>query len=186
MGPGQRLDALVVVPDDPAGASRAAGLADRLAGVAAVTTVRADGLAQGLGRADVVLTPPLAADLARLVAGSGVRTVLDLRGTSPLGTAAARDAAIAWLDVADHTIVVGDRERDVWLGVMMSRRLITVERYDDDPSLRAVIDALPDPSQTAEPFVRLLTAARPPRPRWQRSRVARRLRTAGLTRRIPR
>jgi len=47
------------------------------------------------------------------------------------------------LDSGDHFICSSEKQRDLWLGAMYSRRLIGPDAYDRDPSFRSVIDVVP-------------------------------------------
>jgi glycosyltransferase involved in cell wall biosynthesis len=46
------------------------------------------------------------------------------------------------LRFGDHFICASEKQRDLWLGAMLVRRLITTERYDADPTLRSLIDVV--------------------------------------------
>ncbi|MEA2298766.1 MAG: hypothetical protein QOF77_1702 [Solirubrobacteraceae bacterium] len=45
--------------------------------------------------------------------------------------------------IASHVICATERQRDLWLGVLLAGRAITPALYDRDPSLRSVIDVVP-------------------------------------------
>ena len=47
------------------------------------------------------------------------------------------------LRIGSHVICATERQRDLWLGALLSGRGITPELYDRDPSLRGVIDTVP-------------------------------------------
>jgi glycosyltransferase involved in cell wall biosynthesis len=53
------------------------------------------------------------------------------------------DRLNAALESGDHFICASEKQRDLWLGAMYSRRLISAKRYDRDPSFRSVIDVVP-------------------------------------------
>jgi glycosyltransferase involved in cell wall biosynthesis len=40
-------------------------------------------------------------------------------------------------------ICATEKQRDLWLGTMLAERLVTLDRYDADPSLRSLIDVVP-------------------------------------------
>ncbi len=42
-----------------------------------------------------------------------------------------------------HFICASEKQRDLWLGAMLSLRLLNARSYDRDPSLRSVIDTVP-------------------------------------------
>jgi glycosyltransferase involved in cell wall biosynthesis len=42
-----------------------------------------------------------------------------------------------------HLMCASERQRDLWLGMLMAEGLVTPARYDRDPTLRSVIDVVP-------------------------------------------
>lgn len=145
--------------DDPRIAYVAAGFEDYDALLAAVTA------------ADVVvaqlLPPRLLSRLPRL----GTRLVADLYNPTVfevLEAGRAKEprlrrhqqravtlAAVAHLAAADHVVCASEKQRDLWLGVMAGRGLVSLADYERDPSLRARIDVVPFglPAVPPEPAV---------------------------------
>lgn len=96
--------------------------------------------------------------LARLI-GSPTRLVLDMYDPRPLEvlerhgdlapTALDRQAGaeaadqLAYLAAADFVICASERQRDLWLGALMSAGLIEPGRYGKDPGYRSFIDVVP-------------------------------------------
>lgn len=112
-----------------------------------------------LKNVDVVVSPPpnpvVAAELRR----SNARIVYDLYDPKPLQflealSQASRLARHRWAMIAldhvlealssgDFLICATERQRDLWIGGMLSRGLITPAVYQADPSLRQTIDVVP-------------------------------------------
>lgn len=137
-------------PSDPAPTVRAHRLADTLpnARVIAEQTFLAEP-----PDAEVVIAPPWA-DLAAL-GGLGLRLIVDLAHARPfaphlaekrLGAAVATDRLTDALRCADHLITSTESQRDLWIGAMVSERLLRYEGYTDDPTLRSLIEVVPTPS----------------------------------------
>lgn len=55
----------------------------------------------------------------------------------------ATDRLVDALRSGDRFVCASEKQRDLWLGVMLAERLIDVERHDADPSLRSLIDVVP-------------------------------------------
>jgi glycosyltransferase involved in cell wall biosynthesis len=55
----------------------------------------------------------------------------------------ATDRVVDALRCGHQFICASEKQRDLWLGAMVAERLITPERYDDDNSLRNLIDVVP-------------------------------------------
>lgn len=116
-------------------------------------------LAQPLRDADVVLCTPRWPRVMRAIRRSGARLVFDLYDPEPLalipGFPGQRPAVRRWvaeysidrvaeaLRIGDHFLCSSERQRDLWLGMMLAERLIDPGRSDDDPSLRSLIDVVP-------------------------------------------
>jgi glycosyltransferase involved in cell wall biosynthesis len=112
-----------------------------------------------LAQADAILSltqwPPLLHALRR----SGARLVFDLyvpEALETLGgfpgsravlrrvfTQLAIDRVVDALHAGDQFLCASEKQRDLWLGVMLAERLIDPTRYDADPSLRSLIDVVP-------------------------------------------
>jgi glycosyltransferase involved in cell wall biosynthesis len=58
-------------------------------------------------------------------------------------TATTLDRLHAALRTGHNFICASESQRDLWIGAMLSLRLIDPERYDGDPSLRELIDLVP-------------------------------------------
>ena len=108
--------------------------------------------------ADVVFAQPQWPVIAHWLRESGARLVFDLATPEPFevleataGRPLARrvkgaltlDRINGALRDGDHFVCAGQKQRDLWLGAMLSQRLITPSLYDSDPSLVSVIDSVP-------------------------------------------
>jgi glycosyltransferase involved in cell wall biosynthesis len=116
-------------------------------------------LAAELARADVVVAQPTWPHVTAAIRRSGARFVVDLYDPSPfalLETLADRpravrrlaetltlDCIVGALHAADHVMCASEKQRDLWLGVMLAQGLIDPAAYARDPSLRSVIDLVP-------------------------------------------
>lgn len=134
-------------PDLPGVAFVAAGFSDY------------DALHAAVAAADVVVAQQLPARLLTKLGGLRTRLVADLynptvfevleagRDKRPAARRrqqrAVRFAAVAQLAAANQVICASDKQRDLWLGVMAAHGLVTLAAYEDDPSLRRVIDVVP-------------------------------------------
>ncbi|MGI8945072.1 MAG: glycosyltransferase [Thermoleophilaceae bacterium] len=112
-----------------------------------------------LARADLVLATPRWPRVMRMLRRSGARLVFDLYDPEPLalipGFPGARpvlrrrladyaiDRVAEALAIGDQFLCSSERQRDLWLGMMLSERLVGLARYDHDPSLRSLIDVVP-------------------------------------------
>jgi glycosyltransferase involved in cell wall biosynthesis len=120
----------------------------------------------------IVATPQSPATNAELER-SGARLVLDLYDPLPLAlleayrgapersrrlhTMLARDAFVESLRHAHHVLCASERQRDLWLGLMLGAGLLRPRTYDADPSLRSRIDVVPtgipvDPPPAGRPI----------------------------------
>jgi glycosyltransferase involved in cell wall biosynthesis len=126
------------------------------------------GLRECLDGASVVLTLPQWPPVMRALRQSRATLIFDLYVPQPLETIGgfpgarralrstmtefAIDRFVEALRVGDRFICASEKQRDLWLGVMLAERLISLDRYDDDPSLRALIDVVPFglPTEAAE------------------------------------
>jgi glycosyltransferase involved in cell wall biosynthesis len=124
-----------------------------------------------LAAADVVIAPPLWPRVARAVRRRCARTIFDLYVPEPLETmehmsdrgrlrrlmyALALDRLDEALHSGHHLFCASEKQRDLWLGALLARRLISTDAYDSDPSLRSLIDVVPfgvpaDPPEATAP-----------------------------------
>jgi hypothetical protein len=108
--------------------------------------------------ADVIFAQPQWPVIARWLRRSRARLVYDLATPEPFevleglgGRPLARrvkgtltvDRVLAALGDGHHFVCAGDKQRDLWLGAMLTERLISPALYDSDPSLLSVIDSVP-------------------------------------------
>jgi glycosyltransferase involved in cell wall biosynthesis len=116
-------------------------------------------LREPIANADAVVCGPMWPRIARWLRGSRARIVHDLYGPETLETlelfagrppVARRLLHALTLDRLDdalrtghHFMCASERQRDLWLGVILGRRLIGPDLYDRDRSLRSVIDRVP-------------------------------------------
>jgi glycosyltransferase involved in cell wall biosynthesis len=116
-------------------------------------------LEPSLAGADVVLSLTQWPPLLRALRRSGARLIFDLYVPEALETVGgfpgSRDRLQRWLTslatdrvvdalhAGDHFLCASEKQRDLWLGVMLAERLIDARRYRHDPSLRSVIDVVP-------------------------------------------
>jgi glycosyltransferase involved in cell wall biosynthesis len=110
-------------------------------------------------RADTVVAHPQWPLVNRWLRASPARIVIDLYCPETLETlelfaasnprirrqmtATTLDRLHAALRTGHNFICASETQRDLWLGSMLAMRLISPERYDEDPSLRDVIDLVP-------------------------------------------
>lgn len=108
--------------------------------------------------ADAIVSPPPPALLSGWMRRSGARLVFDLYNPEPFEAlehhheAPSRwrrleldftlDRYLTALHIGHHFAVASERQRDLWLGAMMARRLLTPDAYAD-PTLRSVLDVVP-------------------------------------------
>lgn len=109
--------------------------------------------------ADVVIATPHWPRVTRILRRSGARLVFDLYvpealellpgfpGQRPLLRRVlggyAVDRVVDALRAGDQFICASERQRDLWLGLMLAERLLDPARHDADPSLRSLIDVVP-------------------------------------------
>jgi glycosyltransferase involved in cell wall biosynthesis len=109
--------------------------------------------------ADVVVTPPQGPLVNGWLRSSGARIVYDLYDPHPLealetyaGARLARaelwgtvalDQLLDALHTGHHFICASERQRDLWIGALLARRLVSSQAYRRDPTLRSVIDVVP-------------------------------------------
>src|SRR4051812_11512833 len=108
-------------------------------------------LEAALQGADLVVAQPPWPHVAAAIRRSGARFVADLYDPEPfelLETLAGRSAAVrrvagtltqdritAAAHQADHVICASEKQRDLWLGLLLAERLIGPTEYDADPAL---------------------------------------------------
>jgi glycosyltransferase involved in cell wall biosynthesis len=109
--------------------------------------------------ADVVVAQPPWPHVAAAIRRSGARFVADLYDPEPfelLETLAGRPRAVrhvagtltldriaAAVHLADHLMCASEKQRDLWLGLLLGERALSLDAYDRDPSLRARLDVVP-------------------------------------------
>ncbi len=112
-----------------------------------------------IAAADAIFTAPVFPVLVPALRRSGARLIFDvltpepfenleyLADRSPKARRAQLtlvvDRVVEAFHSGHHVVCAGEKQRDLWLGVMMAERLITPRRYDEDPSLRDTIDLVP-------------------------------------------
>ena len=112
-----------------------------------------------LDTASLVVAQPPWPHVAAAIRRSGARFVADLYDPEPfelLETLAGRSATVrrvagaltldrisAAVHLADHVICASERQRDLWLGLLLAERLISPAAYDRDPALRSRLDVVP-------------------------------------------
>lgn len=137
-GPGTLPDDLEHVPFDPA---------------------RPTSLRRLIEAARVVVTAPQGAEVTGWLRRSRAVVIADLYDPGPLealehrrsATAARRrlwttlalDQVLDALHVGTHFVCATERQRDLWIGVMLGARLLSPAVYDRDPTLRSLIDVVP-------------------------------------------
>jgi glycosyltransferase involved in cell wall biosynthesis len=116
-------------------------------------------LRQLIARADCVVAQPQWPALATWLRRSGARLIYDLYTPEPLEllellhdrrgpfpSLMHRFALDRYLDAlrdGDHFICASEKQRDLWLGMMLAERVIDQDAYERDPSLRGLIDLVP-------------------------------------------
>lgn len=112
-----------------------------------------------LRKADVVVSTPQSPVIAAALRRSGARLIYDLYDPTPLEVLhaharASRARQRFWSTLAldatldacfhgHHFLCASERQRDLWIGVLLGRRLISPEVYAHSPDLRGVIDVVP-------------------------------------------
>jgi glycosyltransferase involved in cell wall biosynthesis len=122
--------------------------------------VHAPGRLRGpIAAADLVVTHPQWPVIGRWLRDARARVVFDLYDPETLEALelfAGRRAVLRRLMVnltldrleqalcnGSHFICASEKQRDLWLGALLARRLIEPDAYDRDPSLRSVIGVVP-------------------------------------------
>ncbi len=116
-------------------------------------------LREACAGAEAVVAQPPWPHIAHELRRSGARLVFDLVNPEPLevlefarrrGPAVRRGAVTLTVDrVADamhrghHLMCASEKQRDLWIGLMLADRLIAPRLYDRDASLRAFLDVVP-------------------------------------------
>jgi len=147
-----------------AGEASAGGVADAADAADAVQSVgfrpHAPGaLAPHVAAADLVVCPPQWPVVSRWLRHSRARVVHDLYDPEALETlelfagrgALVRRTMVALtldrlddaLSTGHHFVCASEKQRDLWLGTIVARRLVDPARYDDDPALRDLVDVVP-------------------------------------------
>lgn len=122
-----------------------------------------------IASADLVVCQPQWPIVSRMLAQTRARVVIDLycpeyleslenyresrRGVRALMGALNLDRLDDALRVGHHFICATDLQRDLWLGVMLTRGRIDAAVARDDPSLRRLIDLVPFGVDSASPDV---------------------------------
>ena len=72
------------------------------------------------------------------------------------------DRMVAALHDGHHFLCASEKQRDLWLGMLLAERLIPPDVYDRDPGLRSILDVVPFgvPSAAAAPNRRRRAAGR--------------------------
>ncbi len=112
-----------------------------------------------LRQADAVLALPQNPVLAKALRRSHAQVIYDLYDPRPLQVLEAYTGArplsrrlhavialdhyMAALATGDNLLCASERQRDLWIGALLSAGLITPDRYASDPSLRDLIDVVP-------------------------------------------
>jgi glycosyltransferase involved in cell wall biosynthesis len=112
-----------------------------------------------IGWADTVVTTPPWPLVAMWLRRSGARLIFDVYNPEPLEVleyltgrswlvrhgvhALTLDRVLSAFHIGHHLICAGEKQRDLWIGTMLSQRLIDPARYDRDPSLRSAIETVP-------------------------------------------
>lgn len=118
-----------------------------------------DALRELIARADTIVAHPQWPLVDRWLKRSSARVVIDLYCPETLETlelasgrfgparrtltATTLDRLHAALRTGHNFICASESQRDLWLGVMLGLRLIGLQLYDADPSLRETIDLVP-------------------------------------------
>lgn len=154
---GRRATRLVMVvgaevgdASDPGPTTRAHALASALPDARLVSHDEAVGDAD----AAVVVVAPPSSDLSS-IAATGARLIVDLAYARPyamraaaggrLRVALATDRLTHALRSADHLITATEAQRDLWIGALVSERLVHQDRYAADSTLRSFIETVPTP-----------------------------------------
>lgn len=111
-----------------------------------------------LARADAVVAQPQWPAVTRELARSGKRLIFDLyvpepfelleahAGKRPSVRAGWQALALDRLDdalrVGHHLVCASERQRDLWIGLLLGARVLRPPIYDRDPDLRAMIDVV--------------------------------------------
>ena len=109
--------------------------------------------------ADMIVSPPHGAVIARWLHAADATLIFDLYDPGPLEAlenfaeatplrrwawnTLALDHTLGALHLGNRFLCASERQRDLWLGTMLGRRLITPGVYGRDPTLRSVIDVVP-------------------------------------------
>jgi glycosyltransferase involved in cell wall biosynthesis len=118
-----------------------------------------DALSRPIAHADCVLCQPQWPIVSRWLHRSRAKVIFDLYDPETFETLELfahrspllrRTMATLTLDRLDDALRIGhgficssEKQRDLWLGAMLSRRLIEPAAYERDPSFRSVIDVVP-------------------------------------------
>jgi len=111
-----------------------------------------------LAPAEVIVAPPLPPAAVRDVAGGGRKWIVDLYNAEPFEGLAHRASGrvhdglrgLARIDrltfaarCGSAFVCAGERQRDMWLGLLAANRRLRTADYHDDPALRRLIDVVP-------------------------------------------
>jgi glycosyltransferase involved in cell wall biosynthesis len=116
-------------------------------------------LANHLKKADVMITQTVELSLAVFAKRHGVRLIVDAYDPAPLELLeqlkelpeaekkAIQKARVGNLNfgfkMADCILCASEKQRDLWIGMLMGQKLITPALYEGDSSLRQYIDVVP-------------------------------------------
>jgi glycosyltransferase involved in cell wall biosynthesis len=126
--------------------------------------------------ADVIVAQPQWPVVAAWMRASGARLIFDLYDPEPLEvleflsdrSALLRraldtltvDRVVDALHDGHHFVCASEKQRDLWLGMLMGERLIRPAVYDRDPTLRSILDLAPF-GAPSEPPARVAGVAGP-------------------------
>jgi glycosyltransferase involved in cell wall biosynthesis len=127
-------------------------------------------LASLVERADAIVAQPPWPQLGAFLKRASARLIYDVYDPEPfevaetlrgersakrrLVGALTTDRVMQGLADADHLMCASEKQRDLWLGAMLAERLLAPGAYDDDPSLRSLIDCVPFGLPSEPPLAR--------------------------------
>ena len=63
------------------------------------------------------------------------------------------DRLISSLDIGDHFMCANERQRDLWIGAILASNNLSIASYDQDPTLRNLIDVVPYGLPSTQPTI---------------------------------